>query len=183
MKKYGVTIGLITEIQSAADLDLLEIKGVFWPSIDEIIKTTHEPRVGCNLFEARTRSFPTIASKRYHHINLLVTKPEPLIYRLQIMIKRVSRSAINLTLCCGWNNFPWANPSTKQSSECYRHELWCWRPAGPVLCSRDIDVTLSWAGDRSVEPGVTSINCLAFLHTTHNNKEYIHLAFNYLPFV
>jgi len=29
MKKYGVTIGLITEIQSAADLDLLEIKGVF----------------------------------------------------------------------------------------------------------------------------------------------------------
>jgi hypothetical protein len=54
---------------------------------------------------------------------------------------------------------------------------------GPVLCSRDVDVTLSRAGDRSVEPGVTSINCLAFLHTTHNNKEYIHLAFNYLPFV
>jgi hypothetical protein len=29
MKKYGVTIGVITEIQSAGDLGLLEIKGVF----------------------------------------------------------------------------------------------------------------------------------------------------------
>lgn len=48
MKKYGVTIVLITEIQSATDLRLLEIKGVFLPSIDGILKTTHEPRIDCS---------------------------------------------------------------------------------------------------------------------------------------
>lgn len=90
-------------IHSAAYLGLLEIKGLFWPSIDEIIKTTHELRIGCNWFKARTRFFPTIASKLYHHTNLLVTKPEPLIYRSQATIKRASRSAIHLNLCWGWN--------------------------------------------------------------------------------